>query len=981
MKLFSTSCETVYLGWDAPLLPRAAGFLQKRFAVKNDCDLSGVICVLPSSRGVQRFTQLLRHEMISQGLQYSLPMVITIGQLAEFLHTHEIPIALEIEQTLAWASVLRTQDPDDLKPLFPVIPAPEPVGAWLDLASTMRRLHEDLSANEMTFRNVVEVTETDSEKRRWERLSVLFDQYLATLAQAGVCDPHWARREAVLQGACHAQGKVVLVGTSDLSGAMVAMLRAQDEELISLVAAPESESWRFDEFGCVETKGWVEHHLPLQDEHLVSAGDVAEQAMAVAASLADLGDRFSTDQVTVGVTDESQVGPVEIELRGCGLSTSRNLGWPISQTAVGRLLILTSTFLQRGNWQSLASLVRHADVARYITKQVGQGGASDWLTELDRLLSNHYPIKTRNALSPKAVKAYPLAVRVLNIVEEWLAEFTGGERSIAQWSSVIEAWLEEMYGEVLSGEVLNSEGKANAVEGNAAQLDSIDSLASESPASDLDVGFANPNQSRTQRAFETVKRLTQRFVTLNADLDLMVSGSAALEMLAGRVAEARVSDQRGDNDVLILGWLDLSLDDSQAMVVVGLNHPFVPGAVTSDPFLPGALRSKLRMSDNERRYARDLYAMHVMLCSRKSIRFIVGRRAADQTPTPPSRLLAATKPVDAARRVRNLLDGPRSSLLVHHGWDRATEEMSLAIPKLPALGDEGRVRTMSVTAFRDYLDCPYRFYLRHVLKLRPMDDATGELAANQFGDMVHGALETFGDCADRDETEPGKIEDALLSHLGDYVAHHYGNAVSSAVTLQVAQAERRLKAVAKEQAARIGQGWTIHASEAAVNESDGAGIEVDGMWMGLRGRFDRIDFHAQTGRYAILDYKTHGHRPEKKHLKKVDGVYQWIDLQLPLYRMMVPFLGIKEDPATVELGYFNISEKDEETKVNIAEFTEEQMAEAVEIIERCVRGIWAEQFEPTAERVQYDDYEMILQTGVTRQLAYGVDASAKGTQA
>ncbi|MGB1817266.1 MAG: hypothetical protein ACPHJ3_18030, partial [Rubripirellula sp.] len=125
----------------------------------------------------------------------------------------------------------------------------------------------------------------------------------------------------------------------------------------------------------------------------------------------------------------------------------------------------------------------------------------------------------------------------------------------------------------------------------------------------------------------------------------------------------------------------------------------------------------------------------------------------------------------------------------------------------------------------------------------------------------------------------------------------------------------------------------------------------------------------------------HGHRPEKKHLKKVDGVYQWIDLQLPLYRMMVPFLGIKEDPATVELGYFNISEKDEETKVNIAEFTEEQMAEAVEIIERCVRGIWAEQFEPTAERVQYDDYEMILQTGVTRQLAYGVDASAKGTQA
>ena len=248
---------------------------------------------------------------------------------------------------------------------------------------------------------------------------------------------------------------------------------------------------------------------------------------------------------------------------------------------------------------------------------------------------------------------------------------------------------------------------------------------------------------------------------------------------------------------------------------------------------------------------------------------------------------------------------------------------------------------------------------------------------NQFGDMVHGALETFGDSPDRDETECGKIEQALLSHLDDYVGKHYGSAVSSAVTLQVAQAERRLKAVAKEQAKRIDQGWTIHASEAAVNESDGAGIEVDGMTMGLRGRFDRIDFHAQTGRYAILDYKTHGHLPEKKHLKKVDGVYQWIDLQLPLYRMMVPFLGIKEDPATVELGYFNISEKDEETKINIADFTEEQMAEAVEIIQGCVRGIWAEQFEPTGERVQYDDYEMILQSGVASRLMNEAEVSVR----
>ena len=96
--------------------------------------------------------------------------------------------------------------------------------------------------------------------------------------------------------------------------------------------------------------------------------------------------------------------------------------------------------------------------------------------------------------------------------------------------------------------------------------------------------------------------------------------------------------------------------------------------------------------------------------------------------------------------------------------------------------------------------------------------------------------------------------------------------------------------------------------------------------------------------------------------------------------MMVPFLGIKEDPATVELGYFNISEKDEETKINIADFTEDQMAEAADIIEECIRGIWAERFEPTTERVQYDDYDMILQAGITSRSVEDAEASTKEVQ-
>ena len=109
-------------------------------------------------------------------------------------------------------------------------------------------------------------------------------------------------------------------------------------------------------------------------------------------------------------------------------------------------------------------------------------------------------------------------------------------------------------------------------------------------------------------AVEKALQVLDRFAELNAQLDLTIGSAAALEMLTGRLSDVRFGEELKEDDVEIAGWLDLALDTSPAMVVVGMNHPFVPTTVTSDPFLPGSLRTKLRMADNDRRFARDAYA-------------------------------------------------------------------------------------------------------------------------------------------------------------------------------------------------------------------------------------------------------------------------------------------------------------------------------------------------------------------------------------
>ncbi len=951
MKLFSTSCETLYLGWDGPLLPRSVATLRERYAKKGCFDLAPTVCVLPSTRAAQRFQSLLQWQAEEHKLELRPPQIVTVGQLPELLYQPTAPLALEFEQTLGWAQVLRSAEPSELLPLVASVPPPEPVGPWLELASTLRRLHEDLSANQLSFGDVVEAAETDAEQRRWRLLDSLFGRYLVSMEQAGLVDPHWQRSQAVAADRCKTDKTVVLIGTSDLSGSLVAMLRSVHSDLIAIVAAPPDAASRFDEFGCVDTSSWLDQQLPLQDHQLIAAGDVGDQATAVAEVIAGFAERFSADQVTVGVTDPSQVGPLEIELRGCGVETFRHLGWSISETSVGRLLDLAATYLHRRTWQSLAALVRHADVHALITRSLQQQDSlepqdrdSDWLTQLDQLLSNHYPIRVRQPLPPQAIADYPVALAIGQWVEQWMSVFAGADRSIAAWSGVIGDWLDQVY---------------DAGAASSGQPTAVGPLLASPPVSSA--------TGRTSMALGAARRMIERFVALNDQLDLHVGGAAAIETLSGRLADVRVASSPSAQQVEILGWLDLALDDAPAMVVLGLNHPFVPGATTNDPFLPGSLRTRLRMNDNDRRYARDVYAMHVMLSTRLAIRFIVGRTAADRSPTPPSRLLAAAPSADTARRVRRLLGGKRDRVLVHHRWDQDGGSL-LPIPALPAETDPiAAITSMSVTAFRDYLACPYRFYLRHVLKLKPLDDQSSELAANQFGDLVHASLERFGESDDRHETDPTRIEAALFEHLQRYAAETYGGSASTAVSVQVAQARRRLQVVARRQAQRIADGWTIHATEASVGPAEGAGIEVDGEWMAVRGRFDRIDRHTD-GRWAILDYKTHGHRPEKKHIRNSKDGDQWIDLQLPLYRMMIPYLGMEASPANVQLGYFNIGEKEDDIRINIAEFTEPQMQQAEELIRDCIRRIRAGDFQPTNDRVPFDDYGMILQTGVANRL-------------
>jgi ATP-dependent helicase/DNAse subunit B len=151
---------------------------------------------------------------------------------------------------------------------------------------------------------------------------------------------------------------------------------------------------------------------------------------------------------------------------------------------------------------------------------------------------------------------------------------------------------------------------------------------------------------------------------------------------------------------------------------------------------------------------------------------------------------------------------PRRPLLAQGGAIR--ERSTFEVPQPPKQSE--KLERISVTRFKSYLACPFRYYLRHIRKLEAIDDAARELDGAAFGILLHGALSAWG-CehdAPRDSTRAEEVFEYLDEQLRLLARQRYGAEERRAsIRLQVEQARRRLKLFAVEQTKLMADGWRV----------------------------------------------------------------------------------------------------------------------------------------------------------------------------
>ncbi len=925
----ATQIRRHFLSWDRPLLPQAVTWLAGDWRGDGPLDLADRLVLVPTRQAGRRLREALAVHAAARNQAVFSPRVTLPEALLEVPASQSGPVASELEVHLAWMEAIRGVPLEEYRAVFPVDP-PERSAAWArGLARTMARLQRLLGEVGLAMSDVpARAGAGFPEAERWRQLARLEALCVEDLAARGLRDPQAVRRAAARRPAVPAGARrLVLLALPDplpvALRAVEALALAMPVDIV--VHAPADEGDVFDRWGRPEVSAWTDRVIALPDfgNRVHLCADPAGQADRIAEAAANY--RGRTDEVAIGSADAEVLGPLETALERAGVKAFNPEGRRLDRGRLHQLLAALARVSAEGTFAAAAALARCPDFLAYLQARLGDGfSAASFLAGLDDLHAAHLPGTLAEARRHRPREAG------LRIVEEICARLQGG--AFARTAAAVPA------------EIFAARRFATARDEDAFFVDEA---------------------SAWMETVRACRDAAQRFG--EAGLSLSEWWETALALHGGNL----VYPDKPAGALELQGWLELAWEDAPHLLVAGLNDGRAPEAVAGDPFVPESLRERLGLKTNARRHARDAYVLTAMVASRARagrVDLLLGRTSAAGDPLRPSRLLLRCPDASLPERVSRLFR-PVEVAAAAPSWRRAWRLRPRRVPP-PA--------RVAVTALRAWLLCPFRFHLRHGLRMEEVDTEKAELDALDFGILCHAALEEMGrDSAMRDCTDERRLREFLLARIEAEAASRYGAFPPPPLIVQIESARQRLARAAAVQAAARAEGWVIERVEEKFTLAIGALTVV--------GKADRIERHEGTGELRIVDYKTSDRpvTPADAHLRRLGREEQvpefalaggaaeglvWADLQLPLYLRAFAPGGV---PATA--AYFNLPKAAGETGILAWDgYTRELDASAWRCAEGVAAAIAAGEFWPPNENLSpdWDDFAPLFHHGVADSVAW-----------
>lgn len=841
-------------------------------------------------------------------------------------------VASRLEREVAWAELLDPAKRKSFAALVPEIVPLEAADDRLGVAARLCGVSDQLAEAGLdpTSERLPALFEDDAP--RWAAMAKLYRLYLGALSKHGLRDPNDLRLEQARDpSVAPASKRIVVACVPDLPLVVQNFLECAAEKGITvevLVWSPSGQAVHLDAWGRpygigadkVSLVDWWKTHLPhVADEIIVAANDPASEAALL---LDRAAENVSAGYALFSAAPESTVA-LGAEIARRGEDAYLPEGRPLSHTEFAAILLGYDEFVRGRNLRVLRSLLQQPAFLAWFAAE----GADKHFT------------------ADRALEACDL------LIADKLCATLGAARS----------WLDH------AEEPADERGRAERAQLRCFILTAEKILKPERAPDEFLKALAK-NAGRVASGSVPARELAAIAEALGQfDESPLLSGldpawrDAALR---ADIARKRVFTPAPENAVEIQGWLEAPWSFAGLKIIAGCREGALPSGTHEGAFLPERARVALGLAGQDARFARDAYLLSCLLGSNSRVLLGTSRFRSQGEPNRPSRLLFACEDEELPKRARKLL---RPSLPAKRAEQKHT--WSLELPR-PAL--RGTVEAIRVTAFKNYLQCPLRFYLQNVCGMDSFDAEAREISNRDFGTVVHKVLEEYGnDPATKDLVDPVKIAKALDAKLDEVSKWFYGAQVSPVVVVQLESMRARLRSFAPLQAQARAEGWEIIATERAVKKTDERQIKIGPLT--LTGTMDRVEVNAARHTLRVLDYKTFGtsRTPAETHLAAkrdrsdvpsaactYDGKDMfWKDLQLPLYRHMVPHIWPEHADKTIEVGYVLLPADADDTDIAMFPLSDDESASALACAEEIATLVARGVFWPPSDKADFDKFE------------------------
>jgi ATP-dependent helicase/nuclease subunit B len=852
----------IFVGWEEPAVTTVRRHLIPD-RTSGVVDLESTLVVVPTREAGRRLREAMaRHCHEAGGALLSARIVTPVWF---FRPAPGVRVAGQALVRASWARALADLDPADYPELFPTPPRTRDTAWALSMAEMLQGVRDALADGGYSIGAVIERLGADMpEPGRWADMARLEAVYLARLRLTGLEDPVVAKLDVADNPPLpDGVARVVLAVVPDPSMLALRALSAIRDRLPVeiLVAAPAVEEGAFDAWGRPLPPAWAERTIPLPDdsEDLLLAGSPADQARMVLETIDAMPGRFAREEIAVGVPDPEVTAPLTAEFGRIGIHAFDPSEQPFTLHRLYHLVDALCGLTGGSGIAPLAQFIRQPDVFDYARVRLNVDGSS-LLTELDTFQNEHLPDSLQRLFDRMDGRGMDSSYPNLARITPWIRGLHDALRTGEEpGSRVVRRLLRELVGQ------RECDRSKPADREFLAALEAVDGVLHE-----------------MQDEVERLEGTDPRFL---------------LSVLRERLSALSFAPERPDDALDLEGWLEIGWNPAPCLLLTGMNETFVPDTRFGDPFLPDSLRKRLGLRDDALRFARDAYWLTAMIESRRRggrVVLVCGKRSARGDPLKPSRLLFRCPDDRLAERAKRLFAPVLSETPV--------EPFTLSFRLDPSPPSDAPpaahhgVSRMSVTAFRDYLECPFTFYLRQVLRMEALDDLKVEPDEMDYGIVAHHAMRRLAeDPRLRASTDAAAVARFLAGQAEDWAVERYGRPAPVSVRFLLDSMSRQLEVAARRQVELVQEGWETIAAEQRIEARIGP--------MTVVATLDRVDWHAERKAFRVIDYKTarQPSSPAEAHLVRrrevpeaeryratlVEGVeYCWKDLQLPLYAQL-----------------------------------------------------------------------------------------------